>query len=128
MAIYTPITVASKKDNVVLEKILYTHYLIWFKINKIKVLINSDNKVNAMTLGYTSKLGLKFCPTNIKARQINGYILETLEIVLASFQVEDKLVQAHYFQETFLFTDTNIKIVLEMLFLVFNNINMLFSK
>lgn len=60
-------TKASKNDNVVLEKILYIYYLIWFKENKVWALSNLNSEVNTMTPGYTSNLGLKIYSTNIIA-------------------------------------------------------------
>ena len=38
-----------------------------------------------MTLGYALKLGLKVRPTNIKVQKIDGFTIETFEIVLANF-------------------------------------------
>lgn len=46
----------------VLEKVLYIHYLLYFckdKKNKVQALINSGKKVDAIRLEYTLKLGLK---------------------------------------------------------------------
>lgn len=42
----------SKKDNMILRKILYIYYSIWFKKNKVKALIDSSHKINAMLLKY----------------------------------------------------------------------------
>ena len=50
-----------------------------------------------MTLAYTSKLALNIYSTNVKAQKIDGSTIETFEIVLASFQVEDKLKSAWSF-------------------------------
>ena len=63
------------------------YYPIQFKKSEIQVqaLINSGSEVNAMTPGYALKLGLKVCLTNIEAQKIDGFTLETFEIVLASF-------------------------------------------
>lgn len=44
-----------------------------------------------MTLVYTAKLDLKIRPTNVGAQKIDGFILKIFEIVIASFQVDDKL-------------------------------------
>ena len=76
-----------------------------------------------MILGYASKLDLKVYPTNGGAQKINDSNLEMFEIVLASFQVEDKLKKARFFQELFLLADFSIKVVLRMPFLTFNNVN-----
>ena len=40
-------------------------------------------------------------PTDVGAQKIDGSTLETFGMVLASFQVEDKLGRAQFFQETF---------------------------
>lgn len=63
----------------------------------MQALINLGSKFNARILGYTLKLGLKVCFTNIKAQKINDSTFEIFEIVLASFQVEDKLNQTRFF-------------------------------
>ena len=47
-------------------------------------------------------------------------------MVSASFQINDKLEKVWFFQKTFLLTDFNLKVVLEIFFLTFNNTNILF--
>ena len=81
-----------------------------------------------MIPGYTSKLGLKVRPINVGAQKINNSILGTFEMVLASFQVEDKLGRPRFFQETFLLTDFNMEVVLGMPFLTLNNSNIQFAQ
>ena len=49
-------------------------------------------------------------------------------IVLTSFQVEDKLGKARFFQETFLLADLSIEVVLGMLFLTLSNIDTQFAR
>ena len=44
-------------------------------------------------------------------------------MVLANFQVEDKLEKTWFFQETFLLANINIKVVLGILFLTFSNVD-----
>ena len=44
-------------------------------------------------------------------------------MVLASFQVEDKLKKARFFQKTFLLADLSIEIFLGMPFLTLSNAN-----
>ena len=51
----------------------------------MQALIDSSSKVNAITLGYALKLGLKICFTNVKTQKIDGSTLEIFGIVLASF-------------------------------------------
>lgn len=54
-----------------------------------------------MTLAYALKLGLKICFTNIKAQKIYSSIFRIFEMVFTSFQLEDKLGKAWFFQEKF---------------------------
>ena len=105
-------------------------YPIWFKKSKVQVraLINSGSKVNAMTPGYASKLGLKVRPTDVGAQKIDGSTLETFGMVLASFQVEDKLGRTRYFQETFLLADISVEVVLGMPFLTLSNADIQFAE
>lgn len=88
---------ASKKDEIVLKRVSYIYYLLYFckaKKNKMRTLINLSSKVNSITPRYNSKLGLKVCLTNVEAQKIDGSSFDIFEIVLASFQVKDKLDQA----------------------------------
>ena len=122
-------TEASKEDVVALDRVPCIRYPIRFKKNEVQVqaLIDSGSEVNAMTLGYTSKLGLKFRLTYFGAQKIDGSTLETFGMVLASFQVEDTLGRAWFFQETFLLADLSIEIVLGMPFLTLSNANIKFA-
>ena len=47
-------------------------------------------------------------------------------MVLANFQVEDRLGKVRFFQETFLLADINAELVLSMPFLTFSNVNVQF--
>ena len=76
-----------------------------------------------MTPRYTSKLGLKICPTNIEMQKIDGSIFKIFEIVLTSFQIKGKLKKAQFFQKTVLLADLNLEMVLKMTFFTLNNIN-----
>lgn len=49
-------------------------------------------------------------------------------MVIASFQVQDKLKRARFFQETLLVADIKIDIVFEILFLTFSNANIQFAE
>ena len=113
-----------------LDRIPCIHYALHFQKNtaEVKALIDSGSEVNAMTLAYASKLGLQVCQTNIGAQKIDGFTLKTFGIVLASFQVEDKLRRARFFQETFSLADISVEVVLEMLFLILSNADIQFSK
>ena len=80
-----------------------------------------------MTLGYASKLGLKIHPINVGTQKIDGSTLETFAMVLASFQVEDTLGKARFFQETFLLADLSVEVVLGMPFLTLSNADIKFA-
>lgn len=88
LATFTPMIKASRENKVILKKVSYIHYPFCFckdKKNKMRDLIDSDSKVNAMTSTYVAKLGLNVCQTNIGAQKIDGSTLQTFRIVLASF-------------------------------------------
>ena len=119
-------TETRKKDDVALQRVPCVHYLIRFKKKEVQALINSGSEVNAMTPANVSRLGLRVDRTDIKAQKIDGSTLKTFEIVLASFQVKDKLGRTRFFQETFLLADINTEIVLGMPFLILSNTNVQF--
>lgn len=126
LANFVLITKNSKKNNTVLTRIPYIYYLPRFcKNKKIKIwsLINSDSKVNIITLLNIVKLGFEVLCINIKAQIIDGSTFEIFKIVLVSFQIEDKFRKTRFFQKTFLLTNINIKIVIKMFFFAPNNAN-----
>ena len=117
---FTLVTGASEKA---LIHVFCIHYSIWFQKNKgtIYTLIDFGSKVNAMLSVYAKKLGLQIWKTNIGAQKINRSTLFTFEMVIAEFQVQNKLGRARFFQETFLVVNTSIEVVFKMLFLTFSN-------
>ena len=125
LATFTSVTGASQEYVVVLNWVPYICYLIWFKKSKVQIqaLINSGKKINAIISGYASKLGLKICFTDDGAQKIDDSTFKIFGIVLASFQMKDKLGRAWFFQETFLLADLSIEIVLHIPFLTFSNVN-----
>ena len=74
-----------------------------------------------MTSAYASKLGLQVRHTDVGAQKIDGSTLQTFGMILANFQVEDKLGRTRFFQETFLLADISVELVLGMLFLTLSN-------
>lgn len=48
--------------------------------------------------------------------------------MLASFQIKDKLKKTRFLQEIFLMADISIEVILSMLFLILNNVNILFTE
>ena len=126
----TPVTESSQKDVVVLNRVPCICYPMRFKKSKVQIqaLIDSGSEVNAMTPAYASKLGLKVHTTDVGAQKIDGSTLETFGMVLASFQVEDKLGRTRYFQETFLLADISVEVVLGMPFLTLSNADIQFAE
>ena len=90
-------TETSKKDDVAFQRVPCVHYLIWSKKKEVQALIDSGSKVNAMTPAYSSRLSFWVYRTYVGAQKIDSSTLQTFEIVLANFQVEDKLEKARFF-------------------------------
>ena len=89
----------------------------------MQAIIIFGNKVNAITLGYISKLKLKIYFINVKIEKIDKYNLKTFEMVLFSIQVKIKLIKIRFFQKTFLFANFSKKVILKMVFLILRNAN-----
>ena len=130
LATSTPVIEASEEEEVALARVPCIHYPLRFQkdTNKVQALIDTGSKVNTMAPAYASKLGLRVCRTNVGAQKIDGSALETFGIVLASFQMEDKLGRARFFQETFLLADISVEMVLGMPFFTLSNANIQFLK
>ena len=115
----------------VLDKVPYICYSVQFRKDEGKdvlVLLNSGSKVNSMTLAYAAHLGLKVRVTNVGAQKIDGSSLATYSMVIAAFQVVNKLGRSQFFQEHFLLANISMKIVLSMLFLTFSNVDVQFAE
>lgn len=108
----------SKKDDIILVIVLYIYYPVYFYRNTIEIkdLLNSGCEINTKTLAYTVIISLQACLTNVGAWKIDGSTFNIFEMALARFEVEDKLGRAQYLQETFLFANISVKIVLKMFF------------
>lgn len=115
--------VGIKNTSRLLDKVSSIHYLVYFKKNKIRALINSCSKVNIKILVYAAQLTLKAQKTNVSAQKIDGSILQRFEMVLRSFWVKDKSEKAHFFQEIFLLADTSVEMFFEIFFLTFSNVD-----
>ena len=90
-------------------------------------MLNSGSEVNAKSLNFAWKLGLKVWKTNVGAQKIDSSALETFEMVIANFQVEDKANRPRFFQEIFLVVNTKFEIILGIFFLKFSNLDMSFG-
>lgn len=91
-------------------------------------MFDSGSKINAIVLINAAKLEFTIWKTNDNAQKFDGLTLMTYKMIIASFLLKNKLKKAQFFKETFLLTDTNIKIVFEMFFLIFFNTNVCFVK
>lgn len=115
-------------NSIEIVKVPYIYYPIQVYQDQIQALFNSGSKVNAINPDCTQKLCFKVQKTSIKAQKINNSTLETFEIAIANFQVEDKVDKPRFFQEIFLIADTKFEVVLEMFFLKLSNADVLFGK
>ena len=108
----------------VLDKIPCISYPVQFRKNKGKdvlALLNSGSKVNIMTLAYAAHLGLKVRVTNLGAKKIDKFLLAIYGMVIAAFQVVDKLGCFWFFWETFLLANISMEVVLGRPFFTFSN-------
>ena len=60
-------------------------------------LIDFGSEDNAMTPAHAKQLGLRTQSTNISAQKIDGLLLQTYRMVIATFQVINKLGKAWFF-------------------------------
>ena len=81
-----------------------------------------------MNPNYTQKLGLKIQKTNVGAHKIDGSALETFEMVIADFYIEDKASRPRFFEEIFLVADNKFKVILGMFFLKISNADVSFDE
>lgn len=91
---------ASIKDTLLtLDWVPSIYYLLcfWKDTAGVKALIDCGSEVNAMTSVYISKLSLKTPHTNVRGQKIDSSTLKTFGMILASFQIEDKLGRSQYF-------------------------------
>ena len=126
LATFVPETDGGKK----VVRVPYINYLVWFQESQIqiKALLNSGSEVNAMSPAYIKKLGLKARKTNVGAQKIDGSALKTFEMVIANFQVKDKVGRPRFFQETFLVADTKFEVILGIPFLKISNADVAFGE
>ena len=110
----------------VLDRVPYIYYPVQFRKDKDKdvlALLDSRSKVNAMTPTYTAHLDLKVRMTDVDMQKIDRSSLATYSMVIAAFQVVNKLDCSRFFQKTFLLADISMKVVLGMRFFPFSNVD-----
>lgn len=81
-----------------------------------------------MVSAYAKKLGLRIQKMDVGAQKINRYALKTYEMVIAGFQVGDKLGKARFFQKTFLLADICVEVIFKMSFLTLSKVKINFVK
>ena len=92
-------SVTETNKEVTLERVPCIYYQLCFQKDTagVRALVDLGSEVNTMTPAYAAKLGLQVQKIDIKAQKIDGSTLETFEMVLADFQVENKLGRARFF-------------------------------
>ena len=108
----------------VLDSVPCICYPVQFRKDKSKdvlALLDSGSKVNAMISAHVANLGLKMRVTDVDAQKIDGFSPATYGIVIATFQIMNKIGCSWFFHETFSLADISIEVVLGMLFLTLEN-------
>ena len=123
----TSVPVTDSNEEIVV-RVPCIYYPVRSQNEQIRALLNNGSKINTINPDYTWKLGLKIRKTNVGAQKIDSSALETFEIVIADFQVENKANRPKFFQEIFLVANTKFEVMLGMLFLKINNTDVLFSE
>ena len=120
----------NRGEKVVLKSVPYIYYSVQFQEGQkqVKALLDSGSKVNAMSLAYVERLGLKTRKTNVRARKIDSSVLETFGMVIVDFRIEDKGGRPRFFQKTFFVANIKFEVILEMLFLKPSNADISFDK
>lgn len=123
-------TEASKEAEVQgpkLQQVPCLHYLAQFSVFSIEVLIDSASEVNAMQSYFAKKLSHCICKTNVGVQKIDSSRLKTFEMVIASFQVNDKDGKSRIFKETFPLAHISMDVAHGMPFLTLSNIQVNFN-
>lgn len=67
------------------------------QLNNIQALLDLERKVNAMHPNYAKKLGFPIQKTDVGAQKVDELSLQTFEMIIADFQVLDKLEKTCFF-------------------------------
>ena len=79
-------------------------------------------KISVMHSDFTKKLGFYVQQTNIGAQKIDTSKLDTFDMVITFFLVQDKGKRSCFSKETFLLAIISMNITLGIFFLTWNNI------
>lgn len=91
---------ARGEDVIVLEKMPFIYYPVQFRKEGkavTKALINSDRELNIITLAYAKQLGPQIQQTNIRVQNVDNLSVETFKMIIANFQVVNKLDRVQFF-------------------------------
>lgn len=69
-----------------------------------------------MNLNFIQKLSFKIQKTSVEAQKIDGSALKTFGIIIAGFQIKNKVDKLKYFQKTFLMVNIIVEVVLKISF------------
>lgn len=87
-----------------------------------------NSKVNAITLILIAQLALIFRSANIGTQIIHSFTLEIPKMISIRFWIWDKEGKNWSLEEIFLLPDSNMKVILGMPFLFFDNMNIGFEE
>ena len=124
----TPVTVAREEGvgenlRANLAQVPCIYYLINFGKKSVLALLDSGSEVNAVYPAFAKELIPPIRPTDVGAQKIDGTTLETYEMVVAAFLVEDKANGVRFFEKTFLVANVSPEIVFGMLFFTLSSAN-----
>lgn len=74
------------------------------------------DKVNTINLTFTKKLSRRVWQIKVDTQKIDGFGLETFEIVIVTFLIDDKVRRLQFFEKMFMLLNINMDIVLGILF------------
>ena len=115
----------------VLDRVPCICYPVQFRKDKDKdvlALLDSGSNINAMIPAYVAYLSLKVRMIDVATQKIDRSSLATYDMVIAAFQVVEKLVCSWFFQETFLLVDISMEVVLDMSFFTLSNADVQFAE
>lgn len=92
----------------------------------MQALIDLGSKINTTYLDFAEKVGLQVWLTNIGAQKIKDSKLDTLNMVIAFFLIEDKDGKAWFFEKTFWLANLSMCIALGIFFFTLNNVEINF--
>ena len=127
LATSTSITDASKEA---LERIPCIHHPVQFKdTNKalVQALINSGSEVNTIHPYFIKQLSLPIRLIDVGVQKIDDTTLDTHEMVVAVFSVENKANRVRFFEKTFLVANVSPEVVFRMPFLTLSGADVDFS-